>query len=220
LLDPRVLTHLEQREDLVLATLDPRVDGLGVETLREVSAGWQLTNAHAGSLLVEDNSVADELVGGTFEVVAGTAAVGKVEGRLALVVTGGENLDEVGLTAASAPAGALAVLASTRDLAVEGPDGGHVGVETSGTVEGHLEAEEEDLVGAGEALVGDVLGTGETASLVARLAGPDGELLVALEEAGLEDLGLGAAAGTLGVQVREGVAPGAVSLSVRFALPG
>ena len=142
-----------------------------------------------------------------------------MEGRLALVVTRSENLDEVGLTTASAPAGAFAVLAGAGDLAVESPDGGHVAVETSVTVEGHLEAEEEDLVGAGEALVGDVLGTGETASLVAGLAGPDGELLVTLDDAGLEDLGLGAAAGTFGVQVRERAALSAVSLSEWFALP-
>lgn len=68
--DIKALTHLEKREDLVLATLDPRVDSLGVKTLGEVSAGGQLTHAHAGSLLVEDNSVANELVGGTLEVVA------------------------------------------------------------------------------------------------------------------------------------------------------
>jgi hypothetical protein len=81
---------------------------------------------------------------------------------------------------------------------------------------GHLEAEEEDLVGAGEALVGDVLGTGETAGLIAALTGPDGELLVALDEARLEDLGVLAATVAVGVQVREGVAPDATICQFRY----
>ena len=59
----------------------------------------------------------------------------------------------------------------------------------------------------GEFTVGDVLSTGETAGLVAGLAAPHGELLVAAKFDVLEDLRFGRATGALGVQVREGVAP-------------
>lgn len=124
-----------------------------------------------------------------------------MKSRLALVITGSQDLDEVGLAAAAGPAGAGAVLRSAGDLAIERPDGGHVAVEAAVAVHGHLEAEEEDLVGAGEALVGDLRGAGEAARLIARLAAPDGELLVAGDETGLEDLGLGATASAVGIQV-------------------
>lgn len=204
-----LLTHLEEREELVLAALNPGVDRGGVETFREVGTGRELTDAHAGSGLVEDNSVTDEAVSGTLEVVAGAATVGQVKSRLALIITRSKNLDEIRLATAGSPARAVAVLSSAGDLAVQGPDGGHVAVEAAVAVHGHFEAEEEDLVSAGETLVGDVLGTGESAGLVAGLAAPDGEFFVALDEAGLEDLGLGAATGAVSVQVGKGVAPGA-----------
>lgn len=205
------LTHLEQAEGLVLATLDPGADGLGVKTLSEVLASGELTHTHARSVLIKDNSITHKLFRRPLEVIAGPATVGQVQRRLALIITRRQHLDEVRLTAARVPARALAVLGGAGDLAVERPDGGHVAVELAAAVHGHLEAEEEDLVGAAEALVGYVLGAGEAAALVARLAGPDGELLVGADEAGLEDLGLGGAAGAGAVQEREGVAPGAVS---------
>lgn len=200
-MSPSCLTHLEQREEILLTALDPGVDGVGVEALGKVGAGGELTNAHASRLLVEDNGVADELVGGTLEVVAGTAAVGEVKGGLALIVTGSKDLDEVGFATAGCPARTLAVLSGAGDLAVEGPDGRHVAVEFAVAVHWHLEAEEEDLVGASETLVGNVLGASETAGLVTGLVAPDGEFLVAGDHAGLEDLGLSATTGALGVQV-------------------
>lgn len=75
-----------------------------------------------------------------------------MERTLALGITRGEDLVDVDLAAACLPAAAVAVLHSARDAAVEGPEGGHVAVEAALAVVRHLEVEEEDLVGPGEAL--------------------------------------------------------------------
>lgn len=75
-----------------------------------------------------------------------------MERALALSVARGEDLVDVDLAAACLPAAAVAVLHGARDAAVEGPEGGHVAVETALAVMRHLEVEKEDLVGAREAL--------------------------------------------------------------------
>lgn len=75
-----------------------------------------------------------------------------MEGGLALCVARGENLVDVGLATAGGPAAAVAVLHCAGDTGVEGPESGHVAVEAAVAVEGHVEVEEEDFVGAAEAL--------------------------------------------------------------------
>ncbi|KAI6769867.1 hypothetical protein HG530_004496 [Fusarium avenaceum] len=75
-----------------------------------------------------------------------------MEGALALGITRGEDLVDVDFAAACLPAAAVAILHGARDAAVEGPEGGHVAVETALAVVRHLEVEEEDLVGSGETL--------------------------------------------------------------------
>lgn len=133
-----------------------------------------------------------------------------MEGRLAAVVTRDQDLGDIKLSASGSPAraGSLAVLEGTGDLSVQEPDSGHVGVEAGGGVGGHAEFEEEDLVSAVEAVVGD----GSRASVAAAVAGDtlgvgeDGEFLVAADQGVVEDGGGGGAAGTLGVEVRQRVA--------------
>lgn len=73
-------------------------------------------------------------------------------------VTRVEDFEEVEFAAAGGPAGAGwvgTVLGGVRDLGVEEPDGGHVGVEdgvVAGAGEGHGELDEEDFGGGGEAI--------------------------------------------------------------------
>ncbi|KAI6761279.1 hypothetical protein HG531_001832 [Fusarium graminearum] len=88
----------------------------------------------------------------TLEVVGASSAVVHVKSALALVIARSEDFVNVDLTTAGLPAAALAVLAGAGNTAVEGPEGGHVAVEAGVAVERHLELEEEDLVGTGEAL--------------------------------------------------------------------
>lgn len=153
---------------------------------------------------MEDGSDLDVLVDGAVKVVGGAGAVGEMERALALCAAGGEDLVNVDLAAARVPAGAGVVLGCPGDARVQEPEGGHVAVEAAVAVEGHLEVEEEDLVGAGKALVGDVFCAGEAAGLVTLFAREDGEFLVGGDLGVGEDLGGGGAAVALGVEVGEG----------------
>ncbi|KFY68359.1 hypothetical protein V496_01129 [Pseudogymnoascus sp. VKM F-4515 (FW-2607)] len=158
---------------------------------------------------VEDDSQLHGAAGRASEVVgASTRGVG-VEGRLAALITGHQDLGDIELSASGGPARAagLTVLEGTWDLGVQHPDGGHVGVEAGGGVLGHAELEEEDLVGAVEAVVGDGAGADVAAAVAldALVVGEDGELLVAADKGVGEDGGGGGATGALGVEVGEGV---------------
>jgi len=81
-----------------------------------------------------------------------------MEGGLHTLVTWSKDLKDVKLAASTRPARTvgLTVLQSTWDLSVEHPDGGHVHwvVDVGGGLAGvgHLELEEEGLLGAVESL--------------------------------------------------------------------
>lgn len=159
---------------------------------------------------MEDSGDLDVLVDRTVKVVGRSGAVGQVEGALALGIARSEDLVDVGFATARLPAGASVILGRAGDAAIESPEGRHIAVEGSIAVKWHLEVEEKDLVGSAEAFVGDVLGAGEAARAVAFFSRENSELLVGGDQSVGEDLWRRCAAITLGVEVREGGAPGAV----------
>lgn len=126
---------------------DPARDGRGVEALGKVCVGGQDADGNGARVAVKDGGTLDVVVGGTRKVVRGAAALaqGEVDGALALVVAGAEDLEKVKL-AAVGPAAAAVVLRGARNRRVERPDGGQVAVEAAEAVHGHLEVEEKYLV--------------------------------------------------------------------------
>lgn len=70
--------------------------------------------------------------------------------------------------------------------------------------------EEKHLVGSAESLVGEIPDAGVAARRVALFGREDGKFLVGGDQGLGEDLGRRRAAVTLGVEVREGVAPGTI----------
>jgi hypothetical protein len=205
-----LLSKLEQAASNLLTETalagNPRSNSLVIQTLGKVDIVREDLDGHAARILVKDDGSLDKLVDGAGKVVGAAAAVGQVQSALALGVALGEDFKHVKL-AALGPAAAGVVLGGTGDLAVEGPDGGHVAVEAAVAVEGHLEVEEEDFVAAGEALVGNVRNARVAARLVALFAAKDGKFLVGWDEDALQGLGVGRAAVTIGIEVRDGVAP-------------
>lgn len=227
-----------------LFTADPLANGSIIDDRAELEVGGNQREGDSGRGLVHDGSDLDELVDGALKVVGAAEAALHVEGRLGLGVTRGQDLEDVHLAAARLPAAAVAVLLRARDAGVERPDGRHVAVEAAVAVEGHLEVEEEDLVGATEALcvvrlvsgqgfrgsvqggemrggrrrtVGNVVGASKAAVAVALLVAPDGELLVRTDEDVLQELGRVGAGSGLIVDIRERVAPSATDKSVMIA---
>lgn len=215
----RQLEQAAQLERLVIRRpAQPRQHSLVIQALCKVHIVRQLLNRYTGALLMENGSHLDVLVRRPLEVIRAARAVGHVEGALALGVPGGQDLEDVELAAAGAPARASLVLGSAGDGGVEGPDGGHIGVRAAGgpgpragraarPVRGHLELEEEDLVGAAEALVRDRGDAREAAAGVALFRREDGEFRVGGDQDVFEDFRGRGAAGAGGVEVREGKAP-------------
>lgn len=191
------------------------VDGSGVHGRAELVA--VVKNLDVDVVVHHDHGGLDGVVAGAVEVVGRTALVVAVQGGLHALVAGGQDFEDVELAAARGPARALrvAVLEGTGDLRVQHPDGGHVDrvvlADALLAVVGHLEFEEEGLVGAGEAVVRDGAGTAVAARVaLAFLVGHDDDLVLGRELAVIENLGGGAAALAVGAGVREGVAEGVV----------
>lgn len=90
----------------------------------------------------------------SLKVVRGTTTEVAVQRRFAAGVSGVEDLEKVEFTATRCPAIALsfAVLKRARDLSIEHPDGGHVGVEASAAIVGHAELKEEGLLRTAKAI--------------------------------------------------------------------
>jgi hypothetical protein len=205
----------------VAGKVEDRVEEVG-ETVGAAEAGHIHGAAELG-VVVEDLDVdvvalhdrggLHGLVDGAVEVVAAATLVVAVEGGLHALVTRSEDLEDVELTAASGPARALgvAVLESAGNLSVEHPNGGHVDgvVDVLGglAVIGHLELEEEGLLGAGETVVSDsTRASVATAVTLALLVGHDDDLVRGSELAVLENLGRRAATLAVGTSVGKGVA--------------
>ncbi|KFZ11200.1 hypothetical protein V502_07683 [Pseudogymnoascus sp. VKM F-4520 (FW-2644)] len=170
----------------------------------------QLLDVGRAIRAIEDNRQLERATRRARKVIRATTRRVGVEGRLAPIIPRDEHFCDIKLSASASPARArrLAVLKGARDLSIQQPHGGHVGVEARGGVGGHAEFEEEDLVCAVEAVVG-YGSRARVAAAVARDAlgvGEDGEFLVAGDEGVGEDGGGGGAAGALGVEVGEGVA--------------
>jgi hypothetical protein len=189
-------------------------DGLGVHGATELGA--VVEDLDVDVVVLHDQDGLDGVVARAVEVVAAATLVVAVESRLHALVTGSKNLEDVELAAAGGPARALGVtvLESAGDLSVEHPDGGHVdGVVDVGAglaIVGHLELEEEGLLGTTETVVSDSARTSvATAVTLALLVGHDNNLVGRANLAVLEDLGgraatLSVAAG-VGERVTEGV---------------
>lgn len=134
-----------------------------------------------------------------------------MEGTLSLIITRVQHLKDIELAAPALPAAAPAVLARQRDLGVQQPQRGDVGLLAGGAlVVGHLELEEEDLVGAGESGVADGAGLHVAAvrAIAALLVGEDGELLARGDGGVGEGLRGGGAGEPRAGEVRERVAEG------------
>ncbi|KFY85260.1 hypothetical protein V500_08570 [Pseudogymnoascus sp. VKM F-4518 (FW-2643)] len=170
----------------------------------------QLLDVGRAIRAIEDNRQLERATRRARKVIRATTRRVGVEGRLAPIIARDQHLCDIKLSASASPARArrLAVLQGARDLSIQQPHGGHVGVEARGGVGGHAEFEEEDFVCAVEAVVG-YGSRARVAAAVARDAlgvGKDGEFLVAGHEGVGEDGGGGGPAGALGVEVGEGVA--------------
>ena len=164
---PCSTSHLEQAANLQLRLIcrpaQPRQNGLVIQTLGKVHIIRNPLDRNTSRVLMENSSHLDKLVHRSFKVIRASCTIGHVEGSLALGLSRGENLKDVYFATARLPAGAFVVLRGAGNAAVQRPDGRHVGSQT-GTeafgvgigaalaVEGHLEVEEEDLVGTSEAL--------------------------------------------------------------------
>lgn len=132
---------------------DEALNGVGSQGGGEVNRVIQNLDGGSRSRGLEDGSDLDVVGGGTVKVVGAAKGVEEVEGGLGLSVARRQDLEEIGLTAASLPAGAVTVLLSAGNLAVEEPDGGHIASSATGvTTQGHGELEEEDLVRTTESL--------------------------------------------------------------------
>lgn len=172
------------------------VDLAGGKRAWEVGALWENLDVDGAISRVHDDSNLHEAVGWATDPVGGTSWCVGVEGRLATLLTWGEDLDDVELAASRVPAGAgrLAVLKSTWDLGVQHPDGWHVAVEAVVSIVWHVELEHEDLVSAIESVVGNGAWANVATVAVGALAiSEDGELVVRLDQGVLED-GWGAGA--------------------------
>lgn len=201
--------------------VEDRVEEVG-ETVGAAEAGHVHGAAELGVVVkdldvdvvaLHDRGGLHGLVDRAVEVVAAATLVVAVESGLHALVTGSEDLEDVELTTASGPAGALsvAVLEGAGNLSVEHPDGGHVDgvVDVLGglAVIGHLELEEEGLLGAGETVVSDsTRASVATAVTLALLVGHDDDLVRGSELAVLKNLRRRAATLAVGTSVGEGVA--------------
>jgi hypothetical protein len=186
-------------------------DGLGVHGATEL--GVVVEDLDVDVVVLHDQDGLDGVVARAVEVVAAATLVVAVEGRLHALVTGSENLEDVEFATARGPARALGVtvLESAGDLSVEHPDGGHVdGVVDVGAglaIVGHLELEEEGLLGTAETVVSDSARTSVAAAItLALLVGHDDDLVGGANLAVLKDLGGRAATLAVAASVGERVA--------------
>jgi hypothetical protein len=202
----------------------------GLEKVRETVAAADARDIHGAAkvgVVVEDLDVdvvvlhdhggLDGAVDRAVEVVAAATLVVAVKGRLHALVTRSEDLEDIEFATASGPARAIsaAVLESAGDLSVEHPDSGHVNgvVDVLGslTVIGHLELEEEGLLGTGETVVGNSTRTGvATAVALALLVGHDDDLVGGTNLAVLKNLRGRATALAVSTRVGKRVAEGVV----------
>jgi hypothetical protein len=162
-----------------------------------------------GIIAIEDDRHLDRGIDRAIKVIRIAAGDIPVHGGLAAPVAGIEHLEDIPLATAGLPARTLgaAILERVGDLRVEDPRRGHVLVPARGAGDGHVELEEEELLGAVEAVVGHAAGPGRAA--VAALTGPVGhedELVAVAEHLVGEDLGRGRAGLGIGGGVGERVA--------------
>lgn len=111
-------------------------------------------NLNVRHLIVKDDSGFDCTARWAVEVVRVATSEVAVQRGFAASVAGVEDLKKIEFTATGCPAIALgfAVLKRARDLSIEHPDSGHIGVVARALIEGHGEFKEEGLLRTAKAI--------------------------------------------------------------------